>query len=101
MAKSDNDPMEKRGKSLNNRNKPFHDPIAPGERNNGVFDWSFKAPSYDNRTSGSIPGGNYYGTGFRTPTGKFTASNIDKGPIPQTTKQFSPNEIFRSEDIKG
>ena len=81
--------------------KPFKDPIAPRKKENGVKEWSFKAPAYDNRTSCSIPGGNDYGVGFRTPVGKETAASIKSGPIPQEAKCFSPDEIFNGEDRKG
>jgi hypothetical protein len=81
--------------------KPFEDPIGVKERTNGQFEWSFKAPSYDNRTSSSIPGGDYYGMGYRTPVGKEKASDMRSGPIPQTSKCFSPREIFKYEDQKG
>ena len=81
--------------------KVLDDPIAPRKKENGVKEWSFKAPSYDNRTSSSIPAGNDYGIGFRTPVGKVKASGMDAGPIPQSTRQFSPDEIFKTEDRKG
>ena len=81
--------------------KVLNDPIAPRERKDGQFEWSFKAPSYDNRTSSSIPAGDYYGTGYRTPVGKEKASAMSSGPIPQESKCFSPSEIFSHEDKKG
>ncbi len=81
--------------------KPFKDPIAPSQKKDGVREWSFKAPSYDNRTSCSIPGGNDYGIGFKTPIGKERASSMKSGPIPQESKCFSPDEIFYHEDVKG
>ena len=81
--------------------KPFADRDAVREKTNGRKEWSFKAPSYDNRTSGSIPAGDYYGVGITQPTGTFKASPMSSGPIPQSTKQFSPNEIFTYEDKKG
>lgn len=82
-------------------NNPFHDPIGVQEKTNGREEWSFKAPSYDNRTSGSIPAGDYYGVGFKTPVGTFKPRNLDKSPIVQKAKCFSPNEIFAEEDRKG
>jgi hypothetical protein len=82
-------------------NKPFHDPIGVLEKTNGREEWSFKAPSYDNRTSGSIPAGDYYGVGFNQPIGVEKARPMSQGPIPQTSKAFSPNEIFGEEDRKG
>ena len=81
--------------------KILKDPIGVKEKVNGQFEWSFKAPSYDNRTSSSIPAGNYYGVGHRTPVGKMNAGSVDSGPIPQKSKSFSPNEIFGNEDRKG
>jgi hypothetical protein len=100
--KSD-DPMgsKEEFKTAIKQNKPFKDRHAVKEKTNGRPEWSFKAPSYDNRTSGSIPGGDYYGVGITQPTGKFKAAPISEGPIPQSTKQFSPNEIFTYEDKKG
>lgn len=100
MKKPENDPMGSPKSSLRNKS-PFQDPIAVDEKVNGQFEWSFKAPSYDNRTSGSVPAGNYYGIGHRTPVGKERASPISSGPIPQESKCFSPNEIFSHEDQKG
>lgn len=76
------------------KNKVLDDPIAPKQRINGKEEWSFHAPSYDNRTSGSIPAGNDYGVGFKEPVGKFNASSYPSGPIPQSSKCFSPLEIF-------
>lgn len=81
--------------------KPFNDPIEVREKIDGQFEWSFAAPSYDNRTSRSIPAGNYYGIGYRTPVGKEVARSMKDGPIPQTSKAFSPYEIFAAEDRKG
>lgn len=82
--------------------KALKDPIAVKEKVDGQFEWSFKAPSYDNRTSSSIPAGNYYGTGYRTPVGAQKARRMSEGPIPQEAYSFSPNEIFYGgEDKKG
>ncbi len=78
----------------------LHDPLAVTTKENGEFPWGFKAPSYDNRTSSSIPAGNYYGVGHRVPVGKESAS-MKNSPIPQKAKCFSPNEIFDHEDKKG
>lgn len=80
---------------------PFKNPIAPKMKKDGKKEWSFKAPSYDNRTSSSIPGGDDYGVGFRTPYGKEKAGSMKSGPIPQTSKCFSPDKIFEDEDISG
>lgn len=74
--------------------KILADPIAVKKRENGKFEWSFKAPSYDNRTSCSIPAGNDYGIGHREPVGKFKASPLTSGPIPQSAHAFSPDMIF-------
>ncbi len=103
MKKRNDDPMGtgEEFKSPIKMKKPFADPIAVREKANGREEWSFKAPSYDNRTSGSIPGGDYYGAGYRTPVGKMDASPMSSGPIPQSSKCFSPNEIFQYEDKKG
>ena len=81
--------------------KPFKDPTAVREKVDGQFEWSFKAPSYDNRTSSSIPAGNYYGSAKPQNIGKFSASGPSSGPIPQSSKCFSPKEIFEYEDKKG
>ena len=83
-------------------NKVLKDPIAPQVKQDGVYPWSYNAPSYDNRTSSSIPAGNYYGVGFRTPVGKEKAGSIESGPIVQKSHAFSPNEVFYGgEDKKG
>ena len=82
-------------------NKPFKDRLAVREKTNGRKEWSFKAPSYDNRTSGSIPAGDYYGIGRTEPFGKFKAAPMSEGPIPQSVKAFSPNEIFTYENKEG
>jgi len=76
------------------KNKVLQDPIAVKQRINGKEEWSFHAPSYDNRTSNSIPAGNDYGVGHRQPTGTFKCSSMESGPIPQKAHCFSPNEIF-------
>jgi hypothetical protein len=78
----------------------LHDALAVTVKVDGEFPWSFKAPSYDNRTSSSIPAGNYYGVGHRVPVGVERAS-LKNSPIPQKSKCFSPNEIFNHEDKKG
>jgi hypothetical protein len=81
--------------------KILKDPIAVREKKDGKFEWSYKAPSYDNRTSSSISAGDYYGIGHRVPVGKMDPGSMDSGPIPQQSKCFSPNEIFGYEDKKG
>jgi len=83
-------------------NKVLKDPISPKKRTDGDFPWSYKAPSYDNRTSCSISAGNDYGIGHRTPVGKEAPGPISSGPIPQQSHCFSPDEVFYGgEDKKG
>lgn len=85
-------------------NKVLKDPIAVKKKVNGEWPWSFVAPSKDHATSGCLSAGNDYGVGHRTPVGKFKASNIESGPIPQKAHCFSPDEIFygkNAEDKKG
>lgn len=77
------------------------DPIRPRKKVNGKYPWDFKAPSYDNRTSSSIPAGNDYGIGFRTPVGKEEARSLDQGPLGAKSRCFKPEVIFDGEDIKG
>jgi|APCry1669192647_1035423.scaffolds.fasta_scaffold81213_2 hypothetical protein len=83
--------------------KVLKDPIAPTQKTHGKFPFDFKGvPSYDDRTSSSIPAGNYYGVGFRTPVGRETARPMSAGPVPQESECFSPKEIFYGgEDKKG
>ena len=81
---------------------PFKDPIAPKQKKReGQKEWSFKAPSYDNRTSCSVSAGDDYGVGHKTPVGSHKVSGMGSGPIPQKAKMFSPDEIFSHEDISG
>lgn len=75
---------------------PFHDPIQPKEKTDGKFEWSFEAPTYDRRTSRSIPAGDYYDTGFRTPMGKEKASSMASGPIPQKSMCFDPDDVIEN-----
>lgn len=82
-------------------NKILKDPIAPKEKKNGIYPWDYAAPTKDQAHSGSLSAGNYYGVGNRVPVGKESASGVDAGPIPQSSKCWSPNEIFRSKDRKG
>lgn len=85
-------------------NKVLKDPIAVKQKvNETQKEWTFNAPSYDNRTSCSISAGNDYGIGFRAPVGMEKPRSIDAGPIPQQAHAFSPEEIFygKSEDRKG
>lgn len=80
--------------------KPFHDPIAPKGKSDGKYPFEFHAPSYDNRSSYSINAGDNYGTGFKQPIGKESASPITKGPIPQQSKCFLPDDVI-VHDIEG
>lgn len=83
-------------------NKVLKDPIAPRKRaQEGQKEWNYKAPTYDNRTSCSMQGGDSYGSGFKTPTGTKRASSYESGPIPMKSHVFSPDEIFDGEDKKG
>lgn len=81
--------------------KVLADPIAPREKVDGTYPWSFNAPTKDQAHSGCLSAGNNYGIGFRTPVGKEKAAPMDSGPIPQSSKCFSPNEIFDHEDKRG
>lgn len=76
---------------------PFHDPIAVKKKEDGDYPWSFKAPSYDNRTSCSLAAGDDYGVGHKNPVGKETARPISSGPIPQRPKAFSAEEVVYAE----
>jgi len=71
------------------------------QKANGVRPWSFVAPTKDQAHSGVLSMGNDYGSAVAQPTGLFKASGLDSGPIPQSSKCFSPNEIFRGEDKRG
>lgn len=83
-------------------NKVLKDPIAVKKRTqDGLKEWSYKAPSYDNRTSCSVTAGDSYGIGHRTPVGTEKCSSMESGPIPLQSKCFSPDEIFNKEDKKG
>lgn len=75
------------------KKNPFKDPIRPTEKVNGTKEWSFKAPSYDQRTSCSIPGGDSYGVGFANPIGTTKVTPITSGPIPQKSMCFSPDDV--------
>jgi hypothetical protein len=81
--------------------KVLADPIAPRQKKDGKWPWSYKAPTKDQAHSGYLSAGNDYGVGFRTPVGKEKASDIKSGPIPQESHCFSPNEIFDHEDRRG
>jgi hypothetical protein len=81
--------------------KMLADPTAPKQKKNGMYPWDYAAPTKDQSHSGFLSAGNDYGTGHRNPVGKDKASSYDSGPIPQQSKCFSPNEIFKSEDKRG
>lgn len=81
--------------------RDFKDPIAPKQRKNGNNPWNYDAPPYDHRSSESISCGNDYGLGFRVPSGKFSASSVDKGPIPQKSSCLLAAEYLAHEDKKG
>lgn len=77
----------------------FKDPIAVRKKENGKTPFTFKAPSYDNRSSCSMAAGNDYGVGHRNPVG--TEKLSGKSPIPMTSKSFSPDQVFNGEDRAG
>lgn len=80
--------------------KPFKNPIAEHKKTrDGQKEWSFKAPSYDMRTSDSVSAGDDYGVGFKTPTGKDRPSSMQSGPIPQKSRCFTVAEALH-EDIE-
>lgn len=81
--------------------KPFKDPLEVKSKKDGKSPWTFNAPSYDNRSSESISAGDDYGLGRRTPTGKFEASPMSQGPIPQSSQCFLAREYIANEDKKG
>lgn len=80
---------------------PFHDPIEPKQKKDGKWPWSFVAPSKDQAHSGNLPCGNDYGVGFRTPVGKEKAAPMSAGPIPQSSKCWSPNVTIDKYDKRG
>ncbi len=83
-------------------NKVLKDPLKPKERvTKTPKEWTFNAPSYDNRTSCSISAGNYYGIGHRNPVGKEKAGSLESGPIPLDSHCFSPDKEIHGEDKKG
>lgn len=67
----------------------------------GTWPWTFNAPTKDVSHSGCLSAGNDYGIGIRQPVGKFEASGPESGPIPQSPKCFSPDEIFYGSDRRG
>ena len=82
-------------------NKVLKDPLEVKSKHNGTFPWSWKAPSYDNRTSSSISAGDDYGIGRKQPVGTEKCSSMESGPIPQHSRSFSPHEIFNTTDKAG
>lgn len=85
-------------------NKVLKDPIAVKKKVNGIYPWSFIAPTKDGAHSGCLSAGNDYGVGHRQPVGTFKTSSMASGPIPQESKKFSPDEIFygkNAEDKRG
>lgn len=83
------------------KGKVIRSKIKPAKKEDGVYPFEFKAPSYDNRTSCSMKAGNDYGVGFRTPIGKDKASSMKSGPIPQESYSFSPDDVMYHEDVQG
>lgn len=81
--------------------KILKDPIAPKQKKDGKWPWSYNAPTKDQAHSGYLSAGNDYGVGHRTPVGKEKAGSYESGPIPMKAKCFSPDEIFDGEDKKG
>ena len=81
--------------------KILKDPIAVKKIENGTWPWAYNAPTKDVAHSGCLSTGNDYGVGHRTPVGKMSASGIESGPIPQTSKCFSPDDIFYGTDKRG
>jgi len=75
--------------------KQFKDPIAPTEKKNGKYPWTYNAPSHDGACSGNLPAGDYYGVGFRTPVGKERAAPYSSGPVPLESKCFNPNDLIK------
>lgn len=83
-------------------NQVLKNRIAPKVKTTeGQKQWSYKAPSYDNRSSCSVSAGDDYGTGFANPIGLEKASGIGQGPIPMKAMAFSSEGVVRREDIAG
>ncbi len=81
--------------------KILKDRLKPKERKHGKYPWDFKSPTYDNRTSCSMDGGDTYGVGKTQPVGSHNASGLESGPIPMQSKAWNPDSIFKHEDMKG
>lgn len=77
--------------------REFEQPIQPRQKRNGKSEWSYRAPSYDQRTSRSIPAGDEYGVGYRTPVGKEKARSLEQGPIPMKTFSCRADEVIDAE----
>lgn len=76
--------------------KILKDPIGVKKKTNGVYPWSFNAPTKDMAHSGSLSAGNDYGIGYRTPVGKEKCGSYESGPIPMKAECFSPDKVFGS-----
>lgn len=73
----------------------FKDPIAPPKSVGKVDPKSgVKSPKFDKRTGPTVSCGDDYKVGFRTPVGKFSASPMSSGPIPQTSKAFKAGDVL-------
>ena len=81
--------------------KVLKDPDKVKVKTGGKYPFDFKAPTYDNRTSGSISAGDYYGVGIRQPVGTEKYSGVESGPIDRKSECFSPDRIFKGEDKRG
>lgn len=81
--------------------KVWDNRIAPKKKEHGKYPWDFKAPSYDNRTSCSVGAGDDYGVGFKQSTGKFRASSMESGPIPQKNYIRNGKDFVYKKDIEG
>lgn len=67
----------------------FKDPIAikkqkPKDKpvNGKNSPWDYRCPQYDERSSCFVNAGTHYGIGHAQPVGKYSASDMTKGPIP-------------------
>jgi hypothetical protein len=81
--------------------KVMKDPIAVKRKTDGMYPWSYNAPTKDQAHSGYLSAGDNYGVGHRTPVGSEKARSMQEGPIPQKSHCFSPDEIFNKEDRRG
>lgn len=70
---------------------PFTNPLAPKER---VSSKAFVAPTKEQATTGKfMASGDYYGTGFRQPVGKFRGSNEGQNPVPKNSHRMDPKSL--------